>query len=327
VSLLPRNVLVYAAFGALIGVLYVLTLGGGPAFLPTGVISGAAISASIACFETLAGGGWVARLQALPFGLFLLARAVAWTLFILVGLGLGRLALPPEGRGLLSLGGLHDAVFSFGASLVVLAVVDVSRVLGRGVLLALILGRYYRPQAENRIFVLLDLVGSSRFAEEQGDAAYLGLFNRVLREVTPIIRRHRGEIHRYVGDSVFVTWNARRGTARAATAALACAVEAVTAVGRRGFGAELRAAVHGGPVIAAEIGTEKREIAFIGDTMNTLARIEQVAREVKRNVVASEEVLSLATLPAGMHAEKLGPFTLRGKSERVPLFAVERAAV
>jgi hypothetical protein len=47
---------------------------------------------------------------------------------------------------------------------------------------------------------------------------------------------------------------------------------------RHGHIPVFRAGVHAGPLVAGEIGGFKREIALLGDTMNTAARIEQACR-------------------------------------------------
>ena len=90
--------------------------------------------------------------------------------------------------------------------------------------------------------------------------------------------------------------------------------------------ASLRAPLHMGPVIPAEIGSQKREIAFIGDTMNTLVRIEQEGKARGATVVASAAVLAAARLPSGCRAERIGAFTARGKQDSIELYALDASA-
>ena len=54
---------------------------------------------------------------------------------------------------------------------------QLDRILGPGVLLSYLLGRYHRPHRESRIFMFLDLKSSTSLAEELGHEAYLGLIN------------------------------------------------------------------------------------------------------------------------------------------------------
>ncbi|HKN26948.1 MAG TPA: hypothetical protein VJY34_03335 [Roseiarcus sp.] len=96
---------------------------------------------------------------------------------------------------------------------------------------------------------------------------------------------------------------------------------------QRDFGAsaDFRAALHGGPVAVGEIGLYKKEIALIGDSMNTTARMLDACRVTARPVLASSALLKrLARVPGDVTAEPMAPLPLRGKSEPLELFAVER---
>src|SRR5208283_4665028 len=87
-----------------------------------------------------------------------------------------------------------------------------------------------------------------------------------------------GEIHKYVGDEVIATWRLRPGRNDAAIVR-ACLSARDRLASRReayrqAFGewAEFRAALHAGVVVVGEIGSFKKEIALVGDPMNTAAR-------------------------------------------------------
>jgi adenylate cyclase len=94
---------------------------------------------------------------------------------------------------------------------------------------------------------------------------------------------------------------------------------------RYGLVPEYRAALHIGTVVAGEMGDLKREIAFVGDTLNTAARLLAACRELGRDVVASTTLLDRVTLPTGLASEPLAPVTLRGKEEAVPVVALHAA--
>jgi class 3 adenylate cyclase len=72
---------------------------------------------------------------------------------------------------------------------------------------------------------------------------------------------------------------------------------------RREFGVvpDFRAGLHCGPVAVGELGSLRREIALIGDTMNTTARILEACRDTDNRVLASVALIErLATLPPGV---------------------------
>ena len=133
-----------------------------------------------------------------------------------------------------------------------------------------------------------------------------------------------GRIYRYVGDEAILTWEWTGNTSSRALRFAADATLALTADAerwKRDFGAvpRIRTALHAGPVIAGEIGDLKREIAFIGDTLNTASRIAEEARNHDALVLASAEAIEGAQLPAGLDRQDLGPVQLRGKAEPVAL--------
>jgi adenylate cyclase len=211
-------------------------------------------------------------------------------------------------------------------------VMQIRRVLGQGVLGSFILGRYHRPREETRVFLFLDLVGSTALAERIGGPRFLELLNRLYMHITEPIAEHGGEIHKYVGDEVIVTWRGARGFADADCVRCVFAIEdqlrALAGFYQRRFGhvPRFRGAIHVGPVVSGEIGDVKQEIAFLGDGMNVTARLVDVCRERDRACVVSAAALERLSLPAGVAADPLGAVPLRGKSEALPVFALRRAA-
>jgi len=97
----------------------------------------------------------------------------------------------------------------------------------------------------------------------------------------------------------------------------------------RDFGrrADFRAALHCGPVVIGELGIVKMEIAFLGDTMNTAARIQQACRETGHRILASAVLVNrLSDLPAGVAKRSVGPLRLRGKESEIAVYALSTTA-
>ena len=93
---------------------------------------------------------------------------------------------------------------------------------------------------------------------------------------------------------------------------------------RHGHVPAFRAGAHAGQLVAGEIGGFKREIALLGDAMNTAARIEQACRTTGHALLASKPLLDRTVRPGNIVATSIGSHLLRGKSEYIELFAVER---
>ena len=199
--------------------------------------------------------------------------------------------------------------------------VGVDDLLGQGVLFAFIAGRYRNPRREERALLFIDMRNSTAAAERLGEERFLALLNAFFADVTQAVAQHGGTIHKYVGDETIATWPLQAaGTPPRCVEACLAAADRLAARGKAyvdefGQAVEFRAALHGGAVVVGELGYAKREIAFIGDAMNTTARLVEACRETGMPVLASAELLSrLGPLPSGITAAPLPPIPLRGKA-------------
>jgi adenylate cyclase len=152
----------------------------------------------------------------------------------------------------------------------------------------------------------------------------------VFSDIADPVLESGGEIYRYVGDEIIVTWPAERGAVNGRCVECVFAVEDALLARRANYLAEfgteprLRSAFHAGALIVGEMGDLKREIVMLGDTMNTAARIEDACRTMARDIIASAPALQLFSLPAGVSAESLGIVALRGRESELELFALAR---
>jgi adenylate cyclase len=80
-----------------------------------------------------------------------------------------------------------------------------------------------------------------------------------------------------------------------------------------GDGINVRAGLHCGEVVTGEMGSVKKEIVFLGDTVNTAARIQDLCRQTGDHVLASGDLIDRLELPPGIAKRSLGDLRLRGK--------------
>ena len=73
--------------------------------------------------------------------------------------------------------------------------------------------------------------------------------------------------------------------------------------------------------MATWVGEAKRELAFHGDTLNTVARLQGLASRLDRPLLVSEALRSHIAIP-GFQTEQLGGFDLRGRKTPVEVYAV-----
>ncbi len=104
-------------------------------------------------------------------------------------------------------------------------------------------------------------------------------------------------------------------------------LEAESELWRSRFGTvpRLRAALHGGSVVTAEVGVDRHKIAYFGDTVNVTARIEALCRPLDAGILISDDLLArLGPLPAGIRSRALGAHALRGRGQPLSVSTLER---
>jgi adenylate cyclase len=301
--------------------------------IATGATIGALISSCIIGFELFGEARWFERGgRRLPLAAAILLRTIVYGVVIMAALLLVPWLYSGERPSVYRPGIVGDVVFSVAATFVFVSLTTIVQVIGPTVLGSLLTGRYYHPREEQRIVVFLDLVGSTGIAEAIGNVRFHALLSETFTRLSRIVTDFGGEVHRYVGDALIATWplGTPEENARPIHCLFACrdALDAARAdlLSRHGHVPGFRASIHCGPLVAGEIGGFKREIALLGDAMNTAARLEQACRAAGHALLASEPFLDRTQIPSGIVATSLGSHLLRGKAERLELFALERGS-
>lgn len=214
---------------------------------------------------------------------------------------------------------------------VALLVVQLEEMIGRRTILGVLFARYEKPVTEERVVLTMDLVGSSALAERLGDMLYYRFLNRVHALSTDAVLRNEAEIYKYVGDEVIFTWPVRLGVRDGNCLDLyfdiMARIQAHAEEFEREFGhvPAYRAAVHAGPVIAAQVGHVKRSIEFSGDVMNSVSRMVDVAKHMKVGLLVSSELLG--KMPRADERFKLSDehvVPVKGRRREVRVHVVER---
>jgi class 3 adenylate cyclase len=205
-----------------------------------------------------------------------------------------------------------------------------------------VLGRYVSPElAEQCVrdrdamrlggelrtvsILMSDLRGFSGLSERLGPEMMIGLLNRYLGRMTPVILEHRGTINEFIGDAILVLFGAPFQRPDDAERAVRCAAAMQHAM--VGFNAESRAeglpelvmgiAVHSGDVVAGNIGGKDRmKYGVVGPAVNLAGRIESLT-------VGPQVLLSEATLARVRHLVHVGPpsqVALKGVPEPVTVY-------
>jgi adenylate cyclase len=288
------------------------------------------------------------RFRRLPFSIVLLLRVIFYLLLISSaaviviafhqsgkhGVTFGEAFYEPEFRDFLTGGEFYLIVlYTVAAGVVINFIRQINRLLGQGVLLNYITGKYHRPVEEDRIFMFLDITSSTTIAERLGHTLYHQLLNDFFYDITLPIIESGGEIYQYVGDEVVVTWRPKKGLPEGRCISCFFDIRETIAEQKQGYQEKygvvpgFRAGFHYGRVITAEVGDIKKEIAFHGDVVNTASRIQAQCRIVGKELLVSRDLLDRLPVMQGYDRESVGAILLRGKEKEVDLFSITQAGL
>lgn len=203
---------------------------------------------------------------------------------------------------------------------------------GPGVFPDYLMGRYFHPKNETRIFMFADIRDSTRIAEKLGEQKYFNFLKDFFDDIAPAIMQTRGEVYQYVGDEVVITWKMKNGLKNAN--ALRCYYRMKNILNKKSakyhkrykVQPDFKIGLHYGQVTVGELGKIKRDIAFSGDVLNTTARIQSMCNEKGVDILASKVFADLLVkLPKNTRVVKLGDELLKGKKEEVALVTFKQA--
>lgn len=200
---------------------------------------------------------------------------------------------------------------------------------GPGNLRSFLLGRYFRPVRENRIFMFLDLRSSTYTAQMLGEQQYFNFIKDVIQDATPVILKHKGRIYQYVGDEITVSWRMHQGTDK--LNCIRCPIEVRRVFNHRssyytaryGVVPDFKAGLHTGAVMVGEIGVVKRDIAFSGEVVGTAARIQSKCNQFEVNLLISEDLKDILSWEnSNLETELKGELSMKGKAANLPLYTL-----
>ena len=295
-----------------------------------GVLTSVLIATPISLFELRSSyPGFLRRLRRLPLAVYLAIKLLFNFTVIVGGLMGMRLLMPIATMGFDTLF-RSSIVFAMAMTAVGTVAFEIGGLLGFGTLRNFLTGRYVQPRREQKAFLLIDMKDSTGLAERLGPVRFHELLNDFFRDVADAALECQAEIHKYVGDEAILTWPADRTLAEGDC--LACPfiardlIAAHSDAYRARYGAvpEFRAALHCGEIVAGEIGAVRREIAYVGDTLNVAARLLEASKTLGHDVLVSADLLGRAKLPAGVRAEALPMLDVRGRTAPLGISALER---
>jgi adenylate cyclase len=197
---------------------------------------------------------------------------------------------------------------------------------GPGLVLPLLVGKFQEPIQQERIFMFLDLRSSTSIAERLGHIRYSNFIRECFLDIDHCVGRFDAEVYQYAGDEVILTW--KRDEREKALAFFFASEQQFSArsshyISEYGLVPAFKAGVHVGPVTAVEIGGQKREIAYHGDTINTASRIQGLCNSYGRRLLVSGPLMEGMRHGAEFSAEPLGELELRGRDQGITVYGIQ----
>lgn len=312
-----KDSLIILLVGTLFGVLYPLLSKEDDCIVPiiNGLIIGLTGSSLIVFNEIVLN---LKRLRLLKFKAIVIYKSIVYFMFFIfitpLVVSMNRAAeLDMSLIRFINQGGLRHFIFeedfhiiityALIATVIFIFTYQMSRKMGQQVMWNFILGKYFHPRHEERIFMFIDLNNSTSIAENLGDIEYNKFIRQFFFDITDSIIHNYGKIYRYVGDEVVISWKMTSGlknmrflnTFFDAKSAL----ESNHNLYLKTYGVipTFKASISSGKVIVGEIGEYKSQISFIGKVMYETAVMEKSCRMYQTDILISDHLLKKIRLP------------------------------
>ena len=169
--------------------------------------------------------------------------------------------------------------------------------------------------------VFSDVRGFTAFSEDRDPALVIERLNDVLGLEADVVRRHGGDVDKFVGDAMFA-WFAGPDRCRHAVDA---AIEILAGLQARfggKAGTEIGFGIHVGEVVVGSMGSQdRRDYTAIGRSVNLAARLCSAAQSGQ--ILVSQAVAT--ELEGALSLNPLAPISAKGFAEPVRVFEVQHA--
>jgi adenylate cyclase len=177
--------------------------------------------------------------------------------------------------------------------------------------------------------LMSDVRGFTTLAERLAPAQISETMNEYFTAMVDVILAHRGMVNDFIGDGILAVYGAPVDDAEHAWHAVETAIEMQTAL--RGLNARwelegrprlaMGVAVNTGEVFAGNMGApRKKKYSVLGDTVNSVARIEGLNGELGTEILISGA--TLASVRDRVQVKDRGAVRVKGKVQAIDIFEV-----
>lgn len=188
-----------------------------------------------------------------------------------------------------------------------------------------------RISGENRQATVLfsDIRSFTTLSEQLTPPEVVAMLNEYFNVMVEIIFKYDGFLNKFIGDALMAIYNVPLDQFKPELRATMTAIEMMQDLDKlnadrekRGqFPIKIGIGINTGPVVAGNIGHEKRlEYTVIGDAVNLAQRLESQTKVAGATILLSETTYSAVS--EYVEATTLPPVKVKGKAEPVALYAV-----
>ena len=176
--------------------------------------------------------------------------------------------------------------------------------------------------------MVCDIRGFSTVSELLSEDELARTLGQWFRDVGNIVHKNGGTIDKFIGDAVLAYWTRESSDGEESRGALGSALELLNAADKRCWRLSVEkpfriaVALHHGSVTCGNVGlVAQRDATILGDTVNTVFRIESLMKQLNQRLVLSQDFLTTLPVP-GIKLNDLGDHQLKGKYQAVRLFGM-----
>ena len=193
-------------------------------------------------------------------------------------------------------------------------------------------GQQLSSTEERRIFCFIDLKGSTAIAERLGHLQFSNFLKDYYSDITLAIQNTEAEIYQYVGDEIVLSWPYAIGLRNNNSINCFYEMKAIIAslshkyLAKYGVCPEFKAGLHGGKVISTQIGELKKVAVYIGDVLNTTARIQENCNRLGKEFLISGKLIRELNIINGFESFFVEATIPRGKTTQLDLYCLKKTA-
>jgi class 3 adenylate cyclase/HAMP domain-containing protein len=171
-----------------------------------------------------------------------------------------------------------------------------------------------------------DIRAFTTLSEKMSPQESFDFINAYLRKMGPIIRENNGFIDKYIGDAIMALFINADDALKAAMTMHDELLEFNEAREHQGFPVtKIGIGINTGELMLGIIGEQNRlQCTVISDAVNVASRVESLTKTYKTSLIISESTYKQLTEPSRYVIRFLDNIKVKGRSERVKLFAVEK---